>query len=114
MKNQYFDVPATRGSYTFGGTFTGNPMADFLLGYVSNFQLSNVYVVEQRHWATMGFAQDDWKLNDKLTLNLGVRYDFMTPAIESSNRITNFNTAGSGSLEFATGGSLENRTLVHP
>jgi len=114
MNNQFMDVPATRGSMTFGGNFTGNPMADFLLGYVSNFQLSNVYVVEQRHWATMGFAQDDWKLNDKLTLNLGVRYDFMTPAIESSNRITNFNTAGSGSLEFATGGSLENRTLVHP
>jgi hypothetical protein len=114
MKNQFFDVPATRGSMTFGGTFTGNPMADFLLGYVANFQLSNVYVVEQRHWATMGFAQDDWKVNGRLTVNLGLRYDFMTPAMESSNRITNFDPSGSGNLLFASSGSLENRTLVHP
>jgi hypothetical protein len=114
MNNEFMDVPATRGSMTFGGTFSGNPMADFLLGYVANFQLSNVYVVQQQHWATMGFAQDDWKVNDRLTVNLGVRYDFMTPALESSNRITNFDTAGGGNLVFASDGSLEQRTLVTP
>jgi Carboxypeptidase regulatory-like domain/TonB dependent receptor/TonB-dependent Receptor Plug Domain len=114
MNNQFFDVPATRGSMTFGGNFSGNPMADFLLGYVSNFQLSNVYVVEQRHWATMGFAQDDWKVDDHLTVNLGVRYDFMTPALEANNRVTNFDPSGAGNLRFASAGSLENRTLVHP
>ena len=114
MNNQFMDIPATRGSMTFGGTFTGNPMADFLLGYVANFQLSNVYVVEQRHWATIGFVQDDWKMNDKLTLNLGLRYDFMTPAMESSNRITNFDPSGTGNLIFASSGSLADRTLVHP
>jgi hypothetical protein len=99
---------------TFGGNFSGNAMADFLLGYVSNFQLSNVYVVQQQHWATMGFAQDDWKVNDKLTLNLGLRYDFMTPALEASNRETNFDPAGGGSLVFASSGSLQDRTLVNP
>ena len=52
MKNQYMDVPATRGALRFRNAFTGNPMADFLLGYVSDLQLSNVWVVEQRHWAT--------------------------------------------------------------
>ncbi len=114
MNNEFMDVPATRGSMTFGGTFTGNPMADFLLGYVANFQLSNVYVVQQKHWATMGFAQDDWKVNDRVTVNLGVRYDFMTPALESSNRITNFDAAGGGSLVFASDGSLQQRTLVNP
>ena len=42
---------------------TGQPDgADYLLGYVSDFQLSNVWVVEQRHWATMFFVQDDWKV----------------------------------------------------
>ena len=63
MKNEYMDVPATRGSLRFRNRFTGNPMADFLLGYVADPQLSNVYVVEQRHWATLFFAQDDWKVN---------------------------------------------------
>jgi hypothetical protein len=113
MKNSYFDVPATRGSYTFGGTFSGNGMADFLLGYVSAFQLSNVYVVDQRHWATMGFVQDDWKATDKLTLNLGLRYDFITPALEAQDRQTNFDPS-TGSLVFAGSGSLEDRGLVKP
>src|SRR5262245_52339563 len=117
MKNEFLDVPATRGSMSFGGTFTGlsgSGMADFLLGYVSGFQLSNVYVVDQRHWATMGFVQDDWKANDRLTLNLGLRYDFITPAMEAQDRQTNFDPSGTGSLLFASGGSLEDRGLVKP
>jgi Carboxypeptidase regulatory-like domain/TonB dependent receptor-like, beta-barrel/TonB-dependent Receptor Plug Domain len=116
MKNQYFDVPATRGSLTFGNGFTGlsgSGLGDFLLGYVSGFQLSNVYVVDQRHHATMAFAQDDWKVTDRLTLNLGLRYDFITPALEAQNRQTNFDPA-TGSLVFAGSGSLEERGLVQP
>ena len=113
MKNEYMDVPATRGSMGFGGTFSGNAMADFLLGYVASFQLSNVYVVDQRHWASMSYAQDDWKVSDKLTLNLGLRYDFITPAMEGQNRQTNFDPS-TGNLVFAKSGSLENRGLVKP
>jgi len=114
MANQYMDVPATRGSLRFRSTFTGNPMADYLLGYVSDLQLSNVWVVEQRHWATMGFVQDDWKVNSNLSLNLGLRYDFITPALEANNAQTNFDPSGTGSLLFASSGSLEDRGLVKP
>jgi hypothetical protein len=113
MKNEYFDVPATRGALRFRNSFTGNAMADFLLGYVADFQLSNVYVVDQRHWATMFFVQDDWKATDRLTLNLGLRYDFITPALEAQNRQTNFDPA-TGTLTFASSGSLEDRGLVKP
>ena len=112
MKNRYLDVPATRGAVRFRNGFTGNSMADFLLGYVSDLQLSNVWAVEQRHWAAMGFAQDDWTVNGRLTLNLGVRYDFITPALEARNAQTNFNPSGAGSLVFAKDGSLEDRGLV--
>jgi hypothetical protein len=114
MQNHYMDVPATRGSLRFRNAFTGNPMADFLLGYVSDLQLSNVWTVEQRHWATMFYVQDDWKATSKLTVNLGLRYDFITPALEATNHQTNFDPAGGGSLVFATDGSLENRGLVKP
>ena len=114
MKNQYLDVPAMRGAMRFRSSFTGNAMADFLLGYVSDFQLSNVWVVEQRHWAAMYFVQDDWKATNKLTLNLGLRYDFITPALEANNDQTNFDPSGMGSLVFAKSGSLEERGLVKP
>ena len=114
MANEYLDVPATRGAMRFRNAWTGNSMADFLLGYVSDFQLSNVWIVEQRHWATMFFVQDDWKLTSQLSLNLGLRYDFITPALEANNAQTNLDPAGSGSLVFASDGSLEERGLVKP
>jgi hypothetical protein len=114
MKNEYMDVPATRGFFQFRNRFTGNPMADFLLGYVSDFQLSNVFVADQRHWASMFFVQDDWKVTPKLSVNLGLRYDFITPALEAENHQLNFNPAGSGSVILAKDGSLEDRGLVKP
>jgi len=114
MQNQYLDVPATRGALRFRGTFTGSPMADYLLGYVSDLQLSNVWIVEQRHRAQMYFVQDDWKVNPRLSLNLGLRYDFITPALEANNAQTNFDPAGGGSLVFAKDGSLDDRGLVKP
>jgi hypothetical protein len=114
MQNHYMDVPATRGSLRFRNAFTGNPMADYLLGYVSDLQLSNVWTVEQRHQASMFFVQDDWKASSKLSVNLGLRYDFITPALEASNHQTNFDPAGGGALVFASDGSLAERGLVQP
>src|SRR5260221_564061 len=114
MKNQFMDVPATRGALRFRNRFPGQALGDYLLGSTSDFMLSNDYSVDQRHWVAMFFVQDDWKVNSKLSLNLGLRYDFITPALEAQNRQTNFNPAGTGSLVFATDGSLEERGLVKP
>lgn len=113
MKNDYLDIPSTRGNLQFSGQFTGNALADFLLGYPARAELSNVHVVEQRLWAASVFVQDDWTLNDRLTLNLGLRYDYMTPPYEANDRMANFDPA-TGTLVFATDGSLEDRALVQP
>ncbi|HSD65666.1 MAG TPA: TonB-dependent receptor, partial [Vicinamibacteria bacterium] len=113
MKNDYFDVPATRGSFRFRGRFTGNAVADFLLGYVADAQLSNVWEVNQRHWATSFFVQDDWRLSGRFTFNLGLRYDFITPALEAQNEQINFDPETQAVVR-AKAGSLEDRGLVKP
>lgn len=112
MRNLYQDQASTRGSLTFNGGFSGQPYADALLGYVYQGTLNNVFFVDQRLWMTSGFVQDDWKITPKLTLNLGLRYDFATPVYEGKNQQANFIAANGGSLIYAKDGSLEDRTLV--
>jgi outer membrane receptor protein involved in Fe transport len=113
MHNEYMDVPSTRGNLGFTNQFTGNPFSDFLLGYVRQAELSNVYVVNQRLWSTAFFVQDDWRVTDRLTLNLGLRYDFMTPAYERDNHMANFDPTV-GALVQSSDGSLADRALVEP
>jgi hypothetical protein len=126
MRNIFQDEPGTRGDLGFTGVFTscaaaggaacpsksGLSYADGLLGLTQSTQLTNVFFVDQRLWMLAGFAEDDWKITRKLTLNLGLRYDFATPALEGNNQMANFDPTGAGSLVFAKGGSLENRSLV--
>ena len=114
MSNEYFDVAPTRGNLRFQSTFTGNAFADFMLGYPNRAELTNVFVVTQELWSSSVYVQDDWKPSDKFTINLGLRYDFMTPPTEKDNRLANFDPAGSGSLVFASDGSLSDRALVNP
>jgi len=114
MHNEYFDVAPTRGNLRFQATFTGHAFADFLIGYPNRAELTNVFVVNQELWSSSFYAQDDWKPTDKLTLNLGLRYDFMPPATEKDNRMANFDQTGSGALVYAKDGSLADRALVNP
>ncbi len=132
MRNIFQDEPGTRGDLGFTGVFTqckgtacggisasktGLSYADGLLGLVQSTQLTNVFFVDQRLWMVAGFAQDDWKIRPNLTVNLGLRYDFATPALEAKNRMANFDpngNGGAGALVFANGNSLQNRALVQP
>ncbi len=113
MHNTFLDVPATRGSVTFRNTFTGNVLGDFLLGDVSDAQLSNLAEVHQELYSYSFFAQDDWKPSASLTVNAGVRYDFMTPQLERDNRLSNFDSTAARLLQ-ASDGSIDQRGLVKP
>jgi len=85
------------GQFTFSGFFTGNAVADMLLGYYSGasvFQPAGFSVAGRsgnprefnfRYFAP--YLQDDWKVNGRLTLNAGVRWDYRTVPFETNNRM---------------------------
>ena len=91
------------GSLTYSGAFTSNPSAanaggyggaDFLLDRVAAAAATITSVnVGQRQWRIAGYAQDDYKIRPRLTLNLGVRYEFDEPWIEENNKTGNINIA---------------------
>jgi hypothetical protein len=88
-------------------------LADFFFGLRSQYELANLTVAEMRQRFHFGYIQDDFKVNQKLTLNLGLRYEFGTPYYEKNNRLSNYDPA-SNSIVLASDGSLYNRTLVDP
>jgi hypothetical protein len=88
-------------------------LADFIFGAPSNYTLNNNPVAHYRQQMYFGYIQDDFKVNTKLTLNLGLRYEFATPQYTADNKLANFDPV-TDSLIYASNGSLYNRALVHP
>jgi outer membrane receptor protein involved in Fe transport len=93
LHNQTVDPYANnvRGTYQFTGFWTGQPYADFLLGYLNSD--SRLLAVNVNHFLSTSygtFAQDDWKATSNLTLNLGLRWEVNKPPIDSADKLTNF------------------------
>ncbi len=102
-----FSRPATAGGNTIYN------LTDFLFGARNQFEFANLLVVEMQRRLHFAYVQDDFKVNNKLTLNLGVRYEFATPFTEANNRLSNFDPATRTILQ-AKDGSLYDRSLVDP
>jgi hypothetical protein len=88
-------------------------LADYLYGASSNYTLNNNPVAHYRQRMYFGYIQDDFKVNTKLTVNLGMRYEFATPQYVSDNHLANFDPL-TQTLIYASDGSLYDRALVHP
>ena len=122
------------GSFTYGGgysnaggsTVTDTYWADFLFGTTSVYSVANEYETHLRQTLLSGYAQDDWKATPKLTLNLGLRWEYGSPYSEQNNAISNFDpttqkilttTPGAVASAYVTpvsAGGVYGKTLVNP
>lgn len=82
----------TTGTNQQGVTGSGNPIASFLLGQVDSFQIDLQQAkIRPRDHIEEYFAQDDWKMTDRLTANIGARYTLHFPSVEKTNQGAVFN-----------------------
>ncbi len=95
----YLQSNNVRGTYNFSGAFTsgdgsgvgsGDPFADFLLGFpqetIKTSGSGQAYL-RQNDYA--GYAQDEWRILPRLTLNLGLRYEYAAPYTEARDNLLN-------------------------
>ena len=85
-----------RGVFTYTGQFTGNPFGDFLIGAPAS-AVSGIGrgAEDARTTWIHAFAQDDWRVRDNLTLNLGLRYEFNGHMADVDNRLSSIDLSGS-------------------
>ena len=103
----FFQGNAAKGYFILGGLnypgtgrFTGYEMSELLAGFPDYSIGPGAQYYKTRNWETGFFGQDDWRVTNRLTLNLGIRYDLYTWPYEANNQQANFDPS-SGKLVLA-------------
>lgn len=103
LRFSYLYAPATLGQYYYttgqftglpGVSFTGNGVADFLANQSNYADIANAPNINDAQWYDAAYVQDDWKVLPRLTVNLGVRYDYYQPYKEVGGLQGNFIVTG--------------------
>jgi len=101
----YEDWSAT--SIGFNGAYTGDPVADLLMGVPANTRTSfGGPTMNLSMWYQAYYVQDNYKVNRKLTLNYGLRWEHRSPPVEANNRVGSFNVATGQDLTYPATSAL--------
>jgi len=104
------------GNTAYSGAFTGYSVSELMAGFISAYEIGSMHNGEYyrtHNWENGFYAQDDYKLSRRLTLNLGVRYDLLTWPTELNNRQSNFDPTSNTLIEAASRPTGWNRSLVN-
>ncbi len=114
QQNRYYSGNnGALGSFTYSGVYSGVNYADFLLNALAGKGRGSVSGKwGHRHWRNALFVQDDFKFSRNLTLNLGLRWEYISPIYEVADRQVNINTY-TGALQYP-GKDGNNRALYAP
>ena len=90
-KKQQDAFANTEGNFTFNGLYTGNDFADYLLGYAQAYSEDGNKITGQwNNISPAAYVQDNWRVNSRLTLNLGLRWDGIPHTYEANQLSSNF------------------------
>jgi carboxypeptidase family protein len=94
-----------RGVYTYNGSYTGNPLADFLLGYPSQAQVGIGRGTENAttNWAHF-YAEDRWQMKPNLAIDAGLRYEYNGNLVAQANQSSNIDLFAPGGPAFVVAG----------
>lgn len=95
-----------RGIYTYSGAYSGNALADFLLGYPSQAQVGIGEGSENAHtsWAHL-YMEDGWKVTQSLKLDAGLRYEFNENLYARTNQTSDIDLSAPGGPAFVVAGN---------
>jgi len=113
----FFNPIAGKGFFqaTSGSPWsTGFEQSDYMFGWMNDYQVGPASgMFHTRSWENGFYGQDDYRVNKRLTLNLGLRYDLFTWPTEINNRMANFDLA-TGAIVLAGQNGLSDSTLTNP